>query len=323
MGLIGTRDDFVLGLIEHAAGIERTHIHFECTDVAIDLERRTICFCAGGSKPATLPFDLIVGCDGKHSRVRAAAADADQSFVVTPRGGRHSDGGRYVSFLLGGAMANSFDKGWLYDVRSAAVVSRIPTGGALGIALLAPHEERADLRRRLPPPLASAMTDAQEDAIVSQPVNHVGGGFVCASLVACRCVALVGDAAVSPPPRGQGINHAFAAAAALVRAIREADATGSDEDFVAAALQAYNEAQLKSERAYAYLGEQKGFFEAIACLLLTIVGLYPAPPRLKETRLPYDQLLDLHTVKRAAVGLRCAAVACGLAAVVWWVGVAC
>ena len=142
-------------------------------------------------------------------------------------------------------------------------------------------------------------------------------------------VVLVGDAATSPPPPGQGVNHAFEAAAALVAAFSSTDprlqgggAEAAKEPYsarpekkttfeipantsvrvvkrrwVTAALVAYDAQQRPDEAAYAYLGAPPPHIgHSAARFVGSLLGMHPVPgPGLKDSTARYSEVTRLNT----------------------------
>lgn len=76
-------------------------------------------------------------------------------------------------------------------------------------------EEKAKLADWIPPRLLACATPAETKAFETRPLSDASGGFVSSKLNSGHC-GLVGDAAVSPAPAGQGINHALDQVRALL-----------------------------------------------------------------------------------------------------------
>jgi len=246
-------------------------------------------------------FDIICACDGKHSRVRDSAAQQDGALVVQSRSGRSGEK-LYRTFnidlcesALDAYGEDLVKPGWLYVFGfGASVCARMPTGGALGIMPL--HEENPPsglLRSTLDWRLMSLITSEEETEFDTRQVCNAGGGFTVSRLVAGGCVVLLGDAATSPPPPGQGINHALENAAQLVDVISTIDATSAQT--VAEGLEAYNDMHLADEEAYAFLGAEKTLLQSAVCFAASFFGLYPPHgPFLKDSIAPYRTITAMH-----------------------------
>ena len=98
-------------------------------------------------------------------------------------------------------------------------------GGAVRVT--GPAAEPGYLRARLAPELMKFVTPEEEEAFDTRAWSDAGSGSVASQLVAGDCVALVGDAAASPPPPGQGINHALEMASRLDDATPSTEAVGA------------------------------------------------------------------------------------------------
>ena len=254
----------------------------------VDLAHKVILLEDGGRAG---PFDLICACDGKRSRLRDSAAAQDPRLTVTARDGRAGEK-LYKTFHVDDPGA-VLEDGWLYMLGPPphAVLARVPGGGGLGILPVPDRAARLPALRDRLPAIAPAISAAEAAAFEERPVSSAAGGYTASRLVAGSCLALVGDAACSPPPAGQGLNHALEAAAALVDAV-----AGAAPGAVAEALEGYERARRDDEAAYAFLGAEKGPWQALACAVGRLLGLYPGPAEMKETTAPYRQLTALHRV---------------------------
>jgi 2-polyprenyl-6-methoxyphenol hydroxylase-like FAD-dependent oxidoreductase len=224
-GLIGTRDDIVLGMVEFieasSAGwpgsVELVH---NCSGLAgIDLRAQTLRFEPSAVKivpeSAAGRFDLVVACDGKNSCIRSSAAEQDLALVVSEVHGRAGEQTyKTVNFNRCDSeqAAEDFPEGWLFGSPFSHVVARMPGGGGLGIVPVEPAEVEAGvpvglLGRRLPAKLLPFVTAEEHQAFEERPWSNAAGGYTVGQLQAGGFVALVGDAATSPPPPGQGVNH--------------------------------------------------------------------------------------------------------------------
>ena len=212
-------------------------IKHETTVREFDTDRQTVT-CSDGF---SLPYDLLVAADGKNSSTRAFFREQDKQLLVTPRRGRVGEV-RYKTFNLDIVenIVNVLEEGWLYGVggpppnfpvlsrtphfnddgkKSARGVGIIPVNddqGSLGVltGLCKSDSDRSLLYRKLPRALTACATDAERDAFETRVLSDASGGFVVSKLYSGHC-AFVGDAAVSPAPAGQGVNHALDAAASL------------------------------------------------------------------------------------------------------------
>ena len=93
-------------------------------------------------------------------------------------------------------------------------------GGGVGIIPVDPAEVAQGvppglLEKRVPH-LMQYITMEERRAFELRTWSNAAGGYTVSCLDAGGLVALVGDAASSPPPPGQGINHAFEGAADLL-----------------------------------------------------------------------------------------------------------
>jgi len=252
-------------------------------------------------------FDLFVACDGKNSPVRDSVALQDPALSITSRDGRDGEElYKTVNFdLAGKADGSQMEEGWLYMIGGppphGVIASRLPsTGTGIGIVPLTSQDSQKEdlLEQRLSPDALALVSEEERVAFARRPVSTAAGGFVASRLAAGGCVAIVGDAATSPPPAGQGINHALEAASVLVTAVASAsvEANGlSARELATKAVEAYHAEHYPSELAYAFLGGAKTVWQQAACLLGSAVGMHPWPgPAIKETTLPYKDLTSMH-----------------------------
>ena len=256
---------------------------------------------ADAAAAAAAPFALVVGADGKGSRVRDSAARQDAALTVRRC---HSRDGEelyktYNLDLLPPADADArLPTGFLHPSIAdfpPCISGCVPAGGALGICpapprlvakdgeagevrVIGPAAEPGYLRARLAPELMKFVTPEEEEAFDTRPWSDAGSGSVASQLVAGDCVALVGDAAASPPPPGQGINHALEMASRL-------------DD----ALAAFDGGYRADHEAYTFLGAGKTPLQSVAIQIGMLLGLHPKHgPQTKETLLPYSELTCIH-----------------------------
>lgn len=184
--------------------------------------------------------------------MRDSAAEQDPALIITPRDGRAGEK-HYKTFNIDDPGSN-IAPGWLYmqfGPAGPAIFSRLPDGTALGILPLMDDSPPPGLLDQLQP-LSPLFSPEEKAAFETRPVSNAAGGFTASRLSAGACVALVGDAACSPPPAGQGINHALEAAAILVDCIEsqcEGRSDGDRSGAIRAALERYNERRLPDEEA--------------------------------------------------------------------------
>ena len=351
-GLIGTRDDFVAGLLEHVAEAEaarawpgRVTVFHEVPVAGVDLATRSVTLADGApcaadaAAAAAAPFALVVGADGKGSRVRDSAARQDAALTVRRC---HSRDGEelyktYNLDLLPPADADArLPTGFLHPSIAdfpPCISGCVPAGGALGICpapprlvakdgeagevrVIGPAAEPGYLRARLAPELMKFVTPEEEEAFDTRPWSDAGSGSVASQLVAGDCVALVGDAAASPPPPGQGINHALEMASRLDDALASArddalraaaasdsaaapaagaEPSGAADEGVVAALAAFDGGYRADHEAYTFLGAGKTPLQSVAIQIGMLLGLHPKHgPQTKETLLPYSELTCIH-----------------------------
>ena len=122
------------------------------------------------------------------------------------------------------------------------------------------------LERRVPH-LLQYITAEERVAFEQREWSDAGGGFRANKLDAGGCVVLVGDAATSPPPPGQGVNHAFEGAAVLVEILRSGRS-------VASCVEEYTAHQMADEAAYAFMAAEKTALERALCSLGAKLGLH-------------------------------------------------
>lgn len=218
-GVVGTRDDVVLGMIEFMEenvekwpGSVEVHCEFEGF-AGVDLASRTLQIRGQAPDWAMGAWDLVVACDGKNSKTRHSAASQDSAMVVSDVFGRAGEQ-TYKAFNLENCQVPGtwdFAEGWLYGHPESHVVARMPGGGGVGIipvdpAAVANGVPPGLLQQRVPH-LLQYITMEERRAFELRTWSNAAGGFTVSCLDAGGLVALVGDAACSPPPPGQGINH--------------------------------------------------------------------------------------------------------------------
>ena len=222
------------------------------------------------------------------------ACKSDPSLVVTPREGRQGEK-MYKTFNIDNP-GEHIREGFLYPEfprggpPMPAIIGRLPDGSAIGILPFDKEVSEPGLLSRRLPKLAHAglFTPEECEAFDSRPFSNAAGGFVCNQLYAGDCVVMVGDAAVSPPPAGQGVNHALEAAAVLLKELQDVKARG-----VAACIKAYDQARREDEQAYAFFGAEKSMLQRAACGLGFLVGLHSMRAG-KDTTRPYSELTCMH-----------------------------
>ena len=177
--------------------------------------------------------------------------------------------------------------------KSARGVGIIPVNddqGSLGVltGLCKSDSDRSLLYRKLPRALTACATDAERDAFETRVLSDASGGFVVSKLYSGHC-AFVGDAAVSPAPAGQGVNHALDAAASLVANFFDAHYD------VEHGLEHWNHVRMPDEEAYAFFSDaNKPVWVQTAVDAAALVGAHRDGPYLKQTDEPYSKLTDVH-----------------------------
>ncbi|KAH8070177.1 FAD-binding domain-containing protein [Aureococcus anophagefferens] len=284
-GLIGTRDDVVLAFEHYLKGRKDCDVTLkhETTVVEFDTDRQTVT-CSDGY---SIPYDLLV---------------------------------RYKTFNLDVAeKLDVLEEGWLYGVGGPPpdnpVVSRTPlfdadlrkVGRGVGIvpvndapsdalssafALCKSESDRSLLHSKLPKKLLAASTEAERQSFETRCLSDASGGFVASKLYSGHC-AFVGDAAVSPAPAGQGVNHALDAAASLVLClVTHFDAVHFDVEH---GLEHWNDERMPDEEAYAFLSDaNKPLWVQTAVDAAALVGAHRDGPYMKQTEERYRDLTTVH-----------------------------
>ena len=156
------------------------------------------------------------------------------------------------------------------------------------------------LERRVPH-LLQYITAEERVAFELREWSDAGGGFRANKLDAGGCVVLVGDAATSPPPPGQGVNHAFEGAAVLVEILRSGRS-------VASCVEEYTAHQMADEAAYAFMAAEKTALERALCSLGAKLGLHGRAG--KETTARYSAITRMHLhMRKAKVAVALVAIA--------------
>jgi kynurenine 3-monooxygenase len=256
-------------LEERHAASGRLFMNFGCRVETVDARTGAVCVAPlVGSAPAIETFDLVCGCDGVNSAVRAAVAEQSLAFnaeLTTLPGS--------LKVLRLDAMPSTLTPDAVHLVPGAGGMAAFlePTAnGACALISWQTPTGRSDGHSDAIDP--GALTDADETRrflassfpLISIALNQtdVGAQFVAqrisrASTVRCNTyhfgqVVLLGDAAHSTGgASGQGCNSALADAAALATMLTEARARRRTQTpaAVAAALARYSRERLPEGHA--------------------------------------------------------------------------
>lgn len=268
-GWIASRGDIVsvlttLALEEYAQWIDihfRTNlnsieVHQGLCEVNIDGEERSKQFG---------PFDLVVAADGGGSKVRQQAAQQDTSYTLSVENTRY-----FFKMLAMDQNTSTLDKNYLQVISNSMLMVAGAINGPGGKEdplwfCAVPYLEdkrypsmeavKKELQKKCPKVLQYCSDDALE-AFADLPAQNIGRITLSSQLHAGKVVFL-GDAAVSYPPIGQGINGAMESAMVLDQCLTEASSKGTmDADAINNAMLEYSERWLPETRAVSWFGKK-------------------------------------------------------------------
>lgn len=302
-GWIASRGDIVTTLTEIATGRYSDYIdirfnqRLKGVDVhagSLELEDTN----SGETKPAG-PYSLVVAADGGGSVAREQAEAQDKDYVLT-----REDTGYFFKMLAMDQNTEQLDKNYLEILSKKTMMAAGAINGPGGqddplwFSAVAYREDKryanaaavkADMSKRCPGVLPFCSDEALE-AFAQLPAQNIGRITSASQLYAGRVVFL-GDAAISYPPIGQGINGAMESAMVLDQALQRHAEDLDSTAAVKAALQSYSEAWLPETRAVSWFGRkinQANPWHVFRALLLEVlrVGVLH---NTKSSKMPYSE----------------------------------
>jgi 2-polyprenyl-6-methoxyphenol hydroxylase-like FAD-dependent oxidoreductase len=302
-GWIGSRGDIVCTLL-HIARRDYTgliDIRFNCRVKNVDVSLGTLeVQCDTAHEINCGPFALLVAADGGGSEIREQAAKQDAAFQLT-----RADAGYYLKMLAMDRNVDRLDQRYLQLLSKGRMVVAGAINGPGGTddprwlcAVPYAHNKlhasmeaaKQELLTHIPA-LQHYCSDESFATFASSSARNIGRITRSSQLYAGRVVFL-GDAAISYPPVGQGVNGAMESAVILDQAlaahIRENN-WGADQ--VRCAMAAYNARWLPETRAVSWFGEkvnQAKRWHVIRLILTSLLRL-PGIQNLKSSAMSYTE----------------------------------
>jgi kynurenine 3-monooxygenase len=296
-GWTGSRGDILRSLMAVVDGHHRDLIElaFHCRVTAVDVLTGEVTF--GEGTPSTRRFDLVAGCDGAGSVVRAAMQRQVPGFTVETRSYPN-----YCTMLELDQVGADMDPHYLHGlaVRPFCVAGAIrPEPGSTAprwfCAVGTREEQRfasaAEARQYFAsraPRVLELTSDEKIDAFSSRTCYHIGKTLACSQLHGGRAV-LLGDAAAAFPPIGQGVNAAMESAMVLDQCLGDSDGTA---DGALAAAQRYDGAWRREADAVAWMAVRSLFENRLHMLraaLTSQLGL-SVFDQAKSATVPYSRV---------------------------------
>lgn len=290
-GWIASRGDIVsvlttIAVEQHSQLID---IRFQCQLDNINVHEGTFDIRQPGADDSERfgPFDLVVAADGGGSSIREQATAQDPAYQIT-----REQIPFFFKMLALDRNTENLDKNYLQVLskRMLMVAGAINGPGGKDDPLwfsAVPYPEdtryesldavRKDLGKRCPEVLQYCSDDAL-NAFADLPAQNIGRITSSSQLYAGKVVFL-GDAAISYPPIGQGINGAMESAKVLDEAlIRNAHNSADISSEVQGALVDYNASWLPETKAVAWMGKrtnQANRWHVIRGIALAVLNLSP------------------------------------------------
>ena len=246
------------------------------------------------------PFDLVVAADGGGSKVREQAEQQDRNYQLT-----REDTAYYFKMLAMDQNTEDLDSNYLEVLSKATIMAAGAINGPGGkedplwfCAVAYRNDQRypsveavkVDLAKRAPGVLKYCSDNALE-AFSNLPAQNIGRITSASQLYGGR-VAFLGDAAISYPPIGQGINGAMESAMVLDKVLAEhVKGETWSASSVQAALATYSDAWLPETRAVSWFGKkinQANRWHVIRAMLLEALRI-PVLHNAKSSTLPYSE----------------------------------
>ncbi|NIB43068.1 FAD-dependent monooxygenase [Pseudomaricurvus alkylphenolicus] len=305
-GWIASRGDIVSVLtnIAQERYSDLIDIHFQCQLQNIDVDAGSFDICKSGEKNSEHfgPFDLVVAADGGGSKIREQAAAQEPAYQLT-----REDIGFYFKMLAMDRNTDNLDASYLQILSKSMlmVAGAINGPGGKGDPLwfsAVPYScdhryeslaaVKKDLKKRCPDALKYSSDDALS-AFADLPAQNIGRITKSSQLYAGRVVFL-GDAAISYPPIGQGINGAMESAKVLDEALIRHSKSGIEMKVaIKRALFDYNASWLPETQAVAWMGKkhnQSNRWHTLRAMALNIFKL-DAMTFVKSSTMSYAEAL--------------------------------
>ncbi|MEP4486733.1 MAG: NAD(P)/FAD-dependent oxidoreductase [Halioglobus sp.] len=248
------------------------------------------------------PYDLVVAADGGGSTIREQAAEQVSEYTLS-----REDIGFYFKMLALDKATQDLDEHYLQVLSKSLLMVAGAINGPGGkddplwfSAVPYPDDHRydslesvkQDLEKRCPEVLKYCSDEALT-AFANLPAQNIGRITSSTRLYAGRVVFL-GDAAISYPPIGQGINGAMESAKILDEAlIRRSRVAADIESLVADALKEYNAQWLPETQAVAWMGRktnQSNRWHVIRGMVLAFLKL-SAMDLIKSSTISYAEAM--------------------------------
>jgi len=288
-GWIGSRGDIlsVLTRIALTQYSDLIDIRFQCQLEGIDVHEGAFDIRQSGVDDVEHcgPYDLIVAADGGGSKIREQALEQEPAYTL-----EREDIGYFFKMLTMDKNTESLNKNHLQIFAKTRMMvagaingpegksdpmwfSAVPYPDARSYE--SPAAAKKELKRHCPGVLKHCSDDAIAE-FAKTPAQNIGRITSSSQLFAGKVVFL-GDAAISYPPIGQGINGAMESATVLDLAlIRNAKNETDVNVVIKKTLEDYNTRWLPETKAVAWMGRktnQANFWHVIRSVLLNLVGL--------------------------------------------------
>lgn len=305
-GWIASRGDIVsvlttIALEKHSDLID---IRFQHRVENIDVDAGTFDVRKEGEAELTSfgPYDLVVGSDGGGSCLREQAAEQEPAYQLT-----REDIGFYFKMLAMDKNTDQLEQNYLQVISKKLLMvagaingpggkddplwfSAVPYSNDHRYSSLA--DVKKDMQKRCPGILKYCSEEALT-AFADLPAQNIGRITSASQLYAGKVVFL-GDAAISYPPIGQGINGAMESAKVLDEAMIRHLKPGVDMRVaIKRAMHDYNAAWLPETKAVAWMGKRTNqsnrwhIFRAMALAVLNISAM----DLIKSSTLSYSEAM--------------------------------
>lgn len=290
-GWIASRGDIVsvlttIALEQYSQLID---IRFQCQLDNINVHEGTFDIRQSGAEEEERmgPFDLVVAADGGGSKIREQATEQEPTYQIT-----REQIPFFFKMLALDRNTEDLDEHYLQVLSKSLLMVAGAINGPGGkedplwfSAVPFPEDTRyesldavrKDLGKRCPEVLQYCSDDALS-AFADLPAQNIGRITSSSQLYAGKVVFL-GDAAISYPPIGQGINGAMESAKVLDEALIRHTTNGSDiKSAVQDALIDYNANWLPETKAVAWMGKrtnQANRWHVIRGIALVVLNLSP------------------------------------------------